>query len=147
MQLYYAVARAYEQCQSSSDPSVYEEHLWQALVETLKHPLERGNDLVVIVDGLDGLVNASNGPSTLLEKLVDVVNAGKRTRLIALSAPLTAPPKSRLTQYNITSEDVHDDIHAVALRALMHSKHFQGTRHPSGCVNHMILFTSYHSEN
>ncbi len=53
MQTYHAIVRAYESCYSCADLKSYEDHLWEALDQTFKKPLENARDLIVVVDGLD----------------------------------------------------------------------------------------------
>ncbi|KAF2628800.1 hypothetical protein BU25DRAFT_365743 [Macroventuria anomochaeta] len=133
MGMYYALLRAYNHCRTSGDLKTYEEHLWQALGDTLKHPLDGGNDLVMVVDGLDEIessqsasIQAAGGisSSTLLEKLVSVTNQGQRVRLITLSSTAKLPAQANGMLHEVSREDVRDDLHAVALRALVHNRNF-----------------------
>ena len=132
--MYYALLRAYHACRTSADLKTYEEHLWQALAETLKHPIEGGNDLIMVVDGLDEIAESQSAsiqaagaisPSSLLAKLANITNEGRGVRLITLSSSLKLPSQIDGIQHEITREDIRDDLHAVALRALMHNKNFQ----------------------
>jgi tetratricopeptide (TPR) repeat protein len=133
--MYHALLHAYYQCRTSADLKTYEEHLWQALADTLRHPIEGGNDLIMVVDGLDEIAESQSAsiqaagvisPSALLEKLTKMTNEGQGVRLITLSSSLKLPPHLNGIQHQITREDVRDDLHAVALRALVHNKHFHG---------------------
>lgn len=135
MSTYYALFRAYQNCRSASDLSTYEEHLWQALGDSLKHPLDGGNDLVMVVDGLDEIessqsasIQAAGGISSasLLEKLVSVTNEGQRVRLITLSSTAKMPAQASGMLHEVTRDDIRDDLHAVALRALVHNHNFHG---------------------
>ena len=133
MGMYYALLRAYHHCRVSGDLQTYEEHLWQALRDTLKHPLESGNDLVMVVDGLDEIessqsasIRAAGGISsaTLLEKLINVTNQGQRVRLITLSSTAKMPASANGMIHEVSREDIREDLHAVALRALVHNRNF-----------------------
>lgn len=133
MGIYYALFRAYHHCRASDDLQSYEEHLWNALGDALKHPLEGGNDLVMVVDGLDEIessqsasIQAAGGISStkLLEKLVNVTNQGQKVRLITLSSNAKMPAQANGMLHEVTREDIRDDLHAVALRALIHNHHF-----------------------
>jgi hypothetical protein len=137
MGMYYALFRAYHQCRTSEDLKSYEEHLWQALGEALQNPVEGSNELVLIVDGLDEIAESSSAsiqasgalsPAVLLERLVSVTNQGKGTRLITLSSSIKMPSSVKGIHHQITREDVRDDLHAVAMRALIHNHHFHGQR-------------------
>jgi len=134
MSMYYALLRAYQSCRTSADLKTYEGHLWQALADTLKHPIEGGNDLIMVVDGLDEIAESQSAsiqaagaisPSAILEKLAKITNESRGVRLITLSSSLKLPSHLNGIQHQVTREDVRDDLHAVALRALVHNKHFQ----------------------
>lgn len=133
MGMYHALFRAYQNCRSTSDLTTYEKHLWQALSDSLKHPLDGGNDLVMVVDGLDEIesshsasIQAAGGISSasLLNKLVDVTNEGYRVRLITLSSTAKMPAQVDGMLHEVTRDDTRDDLHAVALRALVHNRNF-----------------------
>jgi hypothetical protein len=133
MGMYYALLRAYHQCRTSGDLATYEEHLWSALADTLKHPIEGGNDLIIVVDGLDEIAESQSAsiqaagsfnPSVLLEKLINITNGGRGVRLITLSSSIKMPSDLIGFQHQIKPEDVRDDLHAVALRQLVHNTHF-----------------------
>lgn len=133
MGTYHALFRAYHDCRTSGDLKTYEDHLWQALEDALKHPLDGGNDLVMVVDGLDEIessqsasIQAAGGISStaLLEKLVNVTNKGQRVRLITLSSTAKLPAQANGMLHEVTRDDIRDDLHAVALRALVHNHNF-----------------------
>jgi len=135
MGMYYALLRAYNQCRNSTDIKSYEEHLWKALADTLKHPLDGGNELVIIVDGLDEIAESRSAsiqasgefsPAALLEKLVGITKGGKGVRLITFSSSIKMPSNATGTHHEVTREKVRDDLHAVALRALINNNHFTG---------------------
>lgn len=137
MAMYYALFRAYHQCRTSDDIKSYEEYLWQALGEALQTPVDQSNDLIIVVDGLDEIAESSSAsiqasgaisPDALLEKLVAVTNQGHGVRLITLSSSIKMPASAKGLEHQITREDLRDDIHAVALRALVHNHHFHGQR-------------------
>ncbi|KAJ4371534.1 hypothetical protein N0V83_004753 [Neocucurbitaria cava] len=137
MGMYYALFRAYHQCRTSDDLKSYEEHLWQALADALQHPVEGSNELLIVVDGLDEIAESTSAsiqasgaisPAALLEKLVNVTNQGHGVRLITLSSSVKLPSSAKGTQHQISRDDIRDDIHAVALRALVHNHHFHGQR-------------------
>lgn len=133
MGMYYALLRAYQNCRTSGDLKIYEENLWQALGDTLKQPLDGGNDLVMVVDGLDEIessqsasIQAAGGISSaaLLDKLVAVTNEGERVRLITLSSTAKMPSQANGMLQEVSRDDIRDDLHAVALRALVHNRNF-----------------------
>lgn len=137
MGTYFAIFRAYHACRTTGDLKAYEDHLWQALADALAHPISRGNDLVIVVDGLDEIAESRSAsiqasgaisPAVLLEKLVNVTNAGHGVRLITLSSSIKMPTSAKGIQHQVTKDDLRDDIHAVALRALVHNHHFSGQR-------------------
>ncbi|KAF1964590.1 hypothetical protein BU23DRAFT_492067 [Bimuria novae-zelandiae CBS 107.79] len=126
--LYYSLAWAYSESRNAPSANAYEELLWKALADILKQPNEGGNDLVVVVDGIDELRGAQAASKTL-EKLLSVITQGVNMRLIVLSTP-ALPTSTSGIRHEITQDDVHDDIHAVALRALVHNRHFQAKPGP-----------------
>ncbi|CAN9103516.1 unnamed protein product [Alternaria alternata] len=137
MGVYKALFDAYHQCRSSDDLKAYEECLWHALGEALKNPVSGGNELVMIVDGLDEIAASNSAsiqaagvvsPADLLERLAKVTQQGKGVRLITLSSSMKLPSSAKGIQHQIINEDVRDDLHAVALRALIHNHHFHGQR-------------------
>lgn len=135
MGMYHALFRAYHDCRTSDNLKTYEEHLWQALGDALKHPLDSGNDLVMVVDGLDEIessqsasIQAAGGISStaLLERLVKVTNEGQSVRLITLSSTAKLPAHANGMLHEVTRDGIRDDLHAVALRALVHNHNFHG---------------------
>ncbi|KAH3949571.1 hypothetical protein HBH64_038280 [Parastagonospora nodorum] len=137
MGLYYAIFRAYHQCRTTGDLKVYEDYLWTALGDALAHPVEGSNELAIIVDGLDEIADSKSAsiqsaggmsPASLLEKLVTVTNQGRGVRLITLGSSIKMPSSAKGTHHQITREDLREDLHAVALRALVHNHNFHGQR-------------------
>lgn len=137
MGLYYAVFKAYHHCRSTGDLKLYEDYLWTALADALSHPVDGGNDLVVVVDGLDEIADSKSAsvqasgaisPAALLERLVSVTNQGHGVRLVTFGSSIKMPASAKGTHHQITRDDLRDDIHAVALRALIHNHHFHGQR-------------------
>ena len=137
MGLYYAVFKAYHHCRATGNLKAYEDHLWTALADALSHPVDGGNDLVVVVDGLDEIADSKSAsvqasgvisPAALLEKLVSVTNQGQGVRLITLGSSINMPSSAKGAHHQITRDDVRDDLHAVAIRALIHNHHFHGQR-------------------
>ncbi|EUC45871.1 hypothetical protein COCMIDRAFT_5004 [Bipolaris oryzae ATCC 44560] len=137
MNMYWALFRAYNQCRNCEDVKTYEEYLWQALTEALQHPAAGSNELVIVVDGLDEIadsksasVQALGGFSStgLLEKLAKVTKQGRGVRLITMSSSVKLSSPSMGIQHEITRDDVRDDLHAVALRSLIHNHYFHGQR-------------------
>ncbi|KAF2454326.1 hypothetical protein BDY21DRAFT_353647 [Lineolata rhizophorae] len=124
MRIYHALSEAYERCMHASDARSYDNYLWEAFADTLKHPLENANDLLIVVDGLDEITGGQSEAQALLDKLAHVVVEGKRVKLLALSESVSMPAKMHGTQLTITPNDVRDDIHAVAMNYLRHSRHF-----------------------
>jgi hypothetical protein len=138
IETYHAVFRAYHQCNATSDLKTYEEYLWQALSEALAHPVKGGNELVIVVDGLDDIAESKSAsiqasgafnPATLLEKLVAVTSHDGGARLITLSSSMKMPATfTKGVHHHITRDEIRDDLHAVALRALIHNHHFHSQR-------------------
>jgi hypothetical protein len=130
MAMYHALHRAYGRCRDAADRKAYEEALWQALSDILKQPLEDGNDLVIVVDGIDEFTGGETVSSSALQKLLSATTQGKRVRLITLSAASGIAPQNQGLHYAVTREDVHDDIYAVAMKALMRNSHFHRKSSP-----------------
>ncbi|KAI4660911.1 uncharacterized protein J4E79_005479 [Alternaria viburni] len=137
MGVYHALFNAYNRCRGTDDIKAYEETMWQALGEALQQPVSGSNELVMVVDGLDEIaasnsasVQAMGGfsPADLLERLAKVTQQGHGVRLITLSSSMKMPTSAKGVQHQIVKEDVRDDLHAVALRALIHNHHFHGQR-------------------
>lgn len=122
--VYRALAYAYEQSRSCPDTDSYEKYLWQALEESVKRPMPQDNDLVVIIDGLEELTDGAKASSTLLDKLLKVVKLTKHMKLIALSSTLDVPSNSNGIQHQISGDEVHDEIYAVAFKALARKRQF-----------------------
>ncbi|KAF1945315.1 NACHT domain-containing protein [Clathrospora elynae] len=137
MGMYYALFRAYHQCRASDDLNTYEEHLWGALADSLQHPVAGSNELVIVVDGLDEIAESTSAsiqasgaisPAALLERLVSVTKQGSGVRLITLSSSIKMPSTAKGSHHEISPADIRDDLHSVALRALIHNHHFHGQR-------------------
>lgn len=123
MHTYHAIAHAFEHSSQCTDVKDYENHLWKALKEALKHPLSNGRDLVIVVDGIDEIQGGKAAAQPFFEKLADVVCEGKQVKLIGLAQSLSMPSGVNTTHVSITHDHVHDDLHAVILRNLAHT-HF-----------------------
>jgi hypothetical protein len=137
MGLYYAVFKAYNQCRTTGDLKVYEDYLWTALADALAHPVDKSNELVIVVDGLDEIADSKSAsiqasgavsPAALLERLVTATNQGRGVKLITLGSSIKMPSSAKGVHHQVTRDDLRDDIHAVALRALVHNHHFHGQR-------------------
>ncbi|KAF2451382.1 NACHT domain-containing protein [Karstenula rhodostoma CBS 690.94] len=126
--MYYSLAWAYSECINAANGQAHEDLLWRALADILKQPIERGNDLIIVVDGIDELKGAETA-SHALEKLQEIITQGVRARLIVLSTSAVSTSAHGI-RYEITHGDIHDDINAVILRALLHNHHFHGKPPP-----------------
>lgn len=124
LHLYRAITNAYERSKHTADPTKYEDLLWSALEEALRNPLAQGNDTVLIVEGLDELVEGQSG-QTLLSHLVRVVEQGKGVKLIGLANNLSLPSGTKGITQTITAAETKDDIHEVAIKTLARSHHFR----------------------
>lgn len=125
MNLYHAVARAYEAARHTADAGKYEDLIWRAFEEVVKTPLEGSNDTVVIVDGLDQLPGGSSAGASLLQRLVGAVENGKGTKLIALGQDLKLPAGSSGNVRTMLPADTSADIHEIALKKLASGHHFR----------------------
>jgi hypothetical protein len=136
--MYYSLVWAYNECNNAANGQAYEEILWKALADILKQPIEGGNDLVIVLDGIDELKGAQ-AATPILEKLLGIVAQGSRAKLIALSTSAVST-SSPGTHYEINHGDIHDDIHAVILRALIQNHHFHGKPAPEQetVLDHLI---------
>ncbi|KAK7188148.1 nacht domain protein [Paraphaeosphaeria sporulosa] len=126
--MYYSLAWAYSESINAANGLEYEELLWKALADILKQPIEGGNDLVIVLDGIDELKGTQKATHTL-EKLLEIITQGVRTRLVVLSTSAVST-SGHGAHYEITHGDIHDDIHAVILRALVHNHHFHSKNPP-----------------
>jgi hypothetical protein len=124
--MYYALAHAYDLCRNTADDEAYENHLWHAVADILKNPLDKANDLVIVVDGLDEVTGGAKAAQVLFEKLVNAIEQGKRVKLVALaqSKAVSTSPKHKGVEREITRDDIHDDLYAVALKSLVSNHHF-----------------------
>ena len=120
MDTYHAIVRAYEGCRLCPDEPQYENYLWAALEEAFKKPLEDARDLVVVIDGMDELQGGKPAAQAFLEKLAECVCDGKRVRSIVSAQTLSLPSGISTNHIAITQDKVHDDIHAVVLKNMMH---------------------------
>lgn len=118
MQTYHAIQEAFQNSTFCADLKQYETYLWKALDEALKKPLDSARDMVIVVDGIDEL----QGGKAFFDKLANTVGEGKRVKLIGAAETLSLPSGLNATQITVTRDRVRDDIHAVCLRSLMHSR-------------------------
>lgn len=124
MQTYMSIAQAFEKCQSAMETVSYENHLWAAFEEALQKPLDNARDLIVVVDGLDELQVEKAAAQAFFERLAETTSDGKRVKLIAFAQSLSMPSGLNTTHISLTAEQLRDDLHAVALRNLMHCRSF-----------------------
>lgn len=124
LHLYKAITIAYEHSKYTADPSKYEDLLWNALEEALRTPLAQGKETILIVEGLDELVDGQSGQS-LLQRLVRAVEQGNGVKLIALANNLSLPSGGKGTTQTITAAETKDDIHEVAIKTLARTSHFR----------------------
>ncbi|GAB7366186.1 hypothetical protein MBLNU230_g7746t1 [Neophaeotheca triangularis] len=124
LKLYTTLVEAHQEAQRTADPEAYENCLWSALSDALQNPLHSSNPTVLVIDGLDDINGKKPAGQKLLERLVNAVGKGQKTKLIAFSESLSLPKSSRGTQRTITPEDTRDDSHLVAIRALARCSQF-----------------------
>jgi len=124
LHLYKAITNAYEHSKHTADPTKYEDLLWTALEETLRNPHAQGSDTVLIVEGLDELVEGQSGDS-LLQRLIRAVDQGKGVKLIGLSNNLSLPSGVKGVTQSITATETKEDIHEVAIKTLARCHHFR----------------------
>ncbi|KXS96240.1 hypothetical protein AC579_6698 [Pseudocercospora musae] len=120
-----AIITAYEQARYEADPQKYEHLLWNAFEDAIRHPIEQGRDTVIVVEGIDELLGGPSAGQGLLQRLVKGVEQGKCVKLIGMSQNLSLPTGAKGTQRPLAREETRDDVHAVALRALIRSAHFR----------------------
>ncbi|EME77291.1 uncharacterized protein MYCFIDRAFT_60116 [Pseudocercospora fijiensis CIRAD86] len=120
-----AILTAYEQARYEPDPAKHEDLLWVAFEDALRHPIEQGRDTVIVVDGIDEVLGGASAGQSLLQRLIKSVEQGKCVKLIGMSQNLSLPSGTKGTRRSLAREEMRDDVHAVALRALIHSSHFR----------------------
>lgn len=131
-----AVASAYEKAHYEPDPAKYEDLLWVALEDALRHPIEQSRDTVIIVDGIDEVANGPSAGQGLLQRLVHAIHQAKGAKFIGTSQTLSLPTGTHGWQHTLTREETSDDVHAVVIRALAHNPHF---RHKQGKDQETII--------
>lgn len=113
--LYLALVKAYEQITHSGDIAQNEEYLWKAFDAALEATLDVGEEVVLIVDGLDETFGGLPAAQSLSKKLCEITKGHKHLKTILLSQPLNTKTDSRL---EITQDLVHEDIKALIRKAL-----------------------------
>ena len=124
MHLWRAVSEAYDTCRYTADADAYERILWNALGDALKHPLAGVKDTIMIVDGLDELIEGQSSGQSVLNQLVNVTTHSKGVKFVGLSTSLSLPESTRGMKYTITADNIRSDIHAVAIRSLSRTHNF-----------------------
>ncbi|ORX97905.1 hypothetical protein BCR34DRAFT_628497 [Clohesyomyces aquaticus] len=134
MAMYYALYNAYHQCRLCADLTHYENHLWQALSDTLKQHNDEDGDIVIVVDGLVEIASSQSASiqstaadfdsASLIDRLAEIASQSRGVKLVALSSSAKKPSQANVVHQQVTTEDVRDDLHAVALRALIDNHHF-----------------------
>ena len=141
VQAYRTIAQAYEQCSTCVGLSDYENHLWKALEDVFKTPLPKARDLVVVVDGLDEIQGGQVAGQAFFERLAGIACEGERVKFVGLSQNLSMPSGVNTTQITVTNDKVHDDIHAVLLKTLMHTNNLTSRPGPEARANYRQAFT------
>lgn len=149
IQVYAALAHAFEQSKRARDADAYEDHLWEALGTALEQPLGNANDLIIIVDGFDelgdGFDESGDRPKPsqyVLDKLYEITTRGKCVKLIALSQSqsLKMPPQAQGRKLAIAKDHINDDIRMVTQKALegcVHLKTMKGSEQ-NDCMDHIV---------
>jgi len=141
MHMYHAIAQAYDKARFTADAGQYEELLWHALEDVLRHPLANNQDTVIIVEGLDELIGGSQAGQALLQRLVHVSGHGKGVKFIGLAQNLKLPSGVHGIQRDITwHNDTKDDLHEVSIKKLARIHHFRTKtgRDQEGIISHII---------
>ncbi|KAF2722764.1 hypothetical protein K431DRAFT_221415 [Polychaeton citri CBS 116435] len=120
MQTYHAVVRAYESSRFCHKPEEFVEHLWEALDECFKKPMDKAKEVVVLVNGLDAIKGGKTASQTFFEKLAETTCDGKAIKLIGLARTLSLPSGIDTTHVQVDASQIKEDLHAVILRGLLH---------------------------
>ncbi|MCJ1420615.1 hypothetical protein MMC32_006973 [Xylographa parallela] len=124
--LFAALIKAYDMATKRKEAKGLEDALWEALTTGLKDFVKKSNDLMIIVDGLDGIKGGKDGESAVRNRLEQLALKNTHVRTVLLSrdaTPSSSTPKVQKLQ--ITADHTHNDIRHLIERALRHYPHFQ----------------------
>ncbi|MCJ1395329.1 hypothetical protein MMC18_008490 [Xylographa bjoerkii] len=124
--LYAALVKAYEMASKPKEVKGLEEALWVALTTGLKDFVDKSDDLMIIVDGLDEIKGGKDGESAIRTRLEQLALENIHVRTVLFSKNATpSSSTSQVQELQITADHTHNDIHHMIERALRNYPHFQ----------------------
>ena len=117
LELLSELANADQNMSSSLSLFDQESTIWQCFERALGI-VARSQEMVILVDGLDGITGGDPAALDFLNHLIDVTAKFPKTKAIILSRPLSNPFPSSVEQFSITPEQTLGDMTRTIGRTL-----------------------------
>lgn len=112
---------AYKLSNQATIPTDIENALWRAFDKAL----DVGNDIMIVIDGLDQIIGGEPVIQKFVDRLYQITAKHRTTKCIILSHPRTPPSSERTRQFSLQPKYVRDDLRLFIDRSLGRVHHFQ----------------------
>lgn len=119
--LFKLLGAAYKLSNQTTSPTDIENALWRAFDKAL----DVGNDIMIVVDGLDQIIGGEPVIQKFVDRLYQITAKHRTTKCIILSHPRTPPSSERTRQFSLQPKYVRDDLRLFIDRSLGPIHHFQ----------------------
>ncbi|KAI1179918.1 hypothetical protein F4777DRAFT_404878 [Nemania sp. FL0916] len=123
LDLFNLILQAYTDAKSIRSAEALEEKLWETLGQALNNISSEGDEVVIIVDGLDGIDGQKPAAKKVAAKLQKLAQEAAGLRVLLFTQALDIDT-SAVEKIELTLDYVYDDLQTILHQGLLRYPHF-----------------------
>ncbi|KAI0871775.1 hypothetical protein GGS24DRAFT_509450 [Hypoxylon argillaceum] len=127
LDLFNIILQAYNDAKALSSAEAQEQKLWETLQHALNNISSEGDELIIIIDGLDEMEGLKPAAKLLSAKLQGIAQEAAGLRVLLFSQPLDIETTTFVERVELTLDTVFDDIQTILQEGLSRNPSFSGS--------------------
>ncbi|KAI1121826.1 hypothetical protein F5Y10DRAFT_288019 [Nemania abortiva] len=124
--LFNVILQAYNDASVLSSADAQEQKLWDTLQHALNNISSEGDELVIIIDGLDEMEGLKPAAKLASSKLQAIAQEAAGLRVLLFSQPLDMDTMTSVERIELNLDTVLDDLRTILQEGLFRNKCFSG---------------------
>lgn len=124
LDLFNVILQAYTHAKTLSSVQDQENSLWETLQQALNNISSEGDEVVIIIDGLDEMEGQKPAAKKAAAKLREIAQEAAGLRVLLFSQALDIDTTNSVERLELTTDNVFDDLQTILREGLSRQKHF-----------------------
>lgn len=124
LDLFNVILQAYTHAKTLSSVQEQEKGLWETLQQALNNISSEGDEVVIIVDGLDEMEGQKPAAKKAAAKLQEIAQEAAGIRVLLFSQALDIGTTNSVERIELTADNVFDDLQTILREGLLRQNHF-----------------------